>query len=270
VEENNLQWMVIIVLLKIIGGDVKMSRVNFAIETNLAVSQNFKKGELLRKIVIFKDLSPKLLDVIEQRIQVFELRKGERIIAEDEAAKGVYFVHSGAVKLTKEDENGNEIIVCVKQKGDVFAEACLFTKKEENYPATAIMLESGTLFFLDKLELEKEISRHPELAMQMISYMSDTLRDMTSQLRDTALLDVYAKTVRTLERVAQKFNHDGKRWGIEIPLTVQEFATIVGTTRESVSRVFSRLKKEEMIEIRSRKIIILDTCKFCTLMKRDY
>ncbi|MCM3764103.1 Crp/Fnr family transcriptional regulator [Neobacillus niacini] len=146
----------------------------------------------------------------------------------------------------------------------------MFTQKEEYYPATATMLEAGTLFFLDKLELEKEISHHPELAIQMISYMSAALRDMTSQLRDTALLDEYAKTVRTLERVGRKFNHEGKRWGIEIPLTVQEFATIVGTTRESVIRVFSRLKKEELIEIRSRKIIILDTCKFCTLMQRDY
>ncbi|WP_082692908.1 Crp/Fnr family transcriptional regulator [Bacillus sp. FJAT-29814] len=247
-----------------------MSRINFVREPNLAIYQDSNKRELLRKIVIFKDLSPKLLGVIEQRIQVLELRKGERIISEDEVAKGVYLVQSGSLKLTKEDENGNEIIVCVKQKGDIFAEACLFTQKEEYYLATATMLETGTLFFLDKLDLEKEISQHPELAMQMISYMSDALRDMTSQLRDTALLDVYAKTVRTLERVGRKFNQDGKRWGIEIPLTVQEFATIVGTTRESVSRVFSRLKKEEMIEIRSRKIIILDTCKFCTLMQRDY
>lgn len=247
-----------------------MSRVTCVKEPNLAVYQEINEEAMLRKIAIFKDLTPKSLQVIENRIQSFELKKGERIISEYEEARGVFFVHSGAVKLTKEDENGNEIIVCVKQQGDIFAEACLFTRKTEYNPATATMLDNGKLFFLDKQELEKDISENPELAMQMISYMSEVLRDMTSQLRDTALLDVYAKTVRTLERMGRKFNGEGKRWGIEIPLTVQEFATIVGTTRESVSRVFSKLKKEDMIELRSRKIIILDWCRFCTLMHRDF
>ena len=106
--------------------------------------------------------------------------------------------------------------------------------------------------------------------MQMIRYMSDALREMTSQLRDVVLLDVYAKTVKMLERLGRKFNPDFKRWEVEIPLTVQEFATVVGTSRESISRVFSKLKKEEMIDLKSRKIIILDWCKFCTLLHKEY
>lgn len=152
----------------------------------------------------------------------------------------------------------------------MFAEACLFTRTEELYPATATMLSNGKLGFLDKQELERDLYEYPELAIQMISYMSDALREKTSQLRDVALLDVYAKTVRTLERLGKQFNTEFKRWGIESPLTVQEFATVVGTTRESVSRVFSRLKKEEVIDLKSRKIIILDWCKFCTLLQKDF
>jgi CRP/FNR family transcriptional regulator len=106
--------------------------------------------------------------------------------------------------------------------------------------------------------------------MQMISYMSDALREMTSQLRDVALLDVYPKTVKTLERLGNKFNNGLNRWDIEIPLTVQEFATGVGTTRESVSRVFSKLKKDGIIDMKSRKIIIKDWCTLCTLLHREY
>jgi CRP/FNR family transcriptional regulator len=52
---------------------------------------------------------------------------------------------------------------------------------------------------------------------------------------------------------------------LELPITVQEFSTLVGTSRESVSRVFSRLKKEGIIEITGRKIVIVDWCKFCSL-----
>ncbi|MEH7106199.1 MULTISPECIES: Crp/Fnr family transcriptional regulator [Bacillaceae] len=230
----------------------------------------FQKGELLKKIVIFKDLSEKSLTLIEKRLQTFQLKKGDHIMSEDDVARGVYFIQSGSVKLTKEDESGNEVIVCVKQTGDVFAEACLFTNRKESYPATGTMLEDGTISFLDKQGLEQDLYQYPELAVQMIHYMSDTLREMTSQLRDVALLDVYAKSVKTLERLGRKFNADSKRWGIEIPLTVQEFATVVGTSRESVSRVFSKLKKDNMIELKSRKIIILDWCLFCTLQHKGY
>lgn len=239
-------------------------------EPNLAVYKGIKQGDFLRKILIFKDMSDSSLGLIARRIQMFELKKGDMVIAEDEAAKGVFFIYSGAVKLTKQDENGNEVIVCIKQAGDVFAEACLFTRQNEQYPATATLLSDGRLGFLDKQELEQDLYQYPELAIQLIGYMSDALREKTQQLRDVALLDVYAKTVRALERLGKQFNTECKRWGIEIPLTVQEFATVVGTTRESVSRVFSKLKKEEMIDLKSRKIVILDWCKFCTLLQRDF
>jgi len=247
-----------------------MIQIDCLKDPNLAVYHQIVQTDLLRKIVIFKDLSEKSLAIIEKRIHTLELKKGERVISEAEVAKGVYFVHTGAVKLTKQDEQGNEIIVCVKQQGDAFAEACLFTKKTEYYPATATMLQDGKILFLDKLEIERDLFNHPELSIQMISYMSDALREMTSQLRDVALLDVYAKTVKTLERLGNKFNNGLNRWDIEIPLTIQEFATVVGTTRESVSRVFSKLKKDGIIEMKSRKIIIRDWCTLCTLLHREY
>ncbi|MDR7078681.1 CRP/FNR family transcriptional regulator [Neobacillus niacini] len=247
-----------------------MNPIHFLDDSYVDKIVDIQTADFLRKIVIFKDLSNASMQLIIKRIQTLTFKKGEKIIYEDEKAKGVFFVHSGAVKLTKEDENGNEIIVCMKQKGDVFAEACLFSKTSELYPATATMLQDGQLFYLDKVELEKGLHEYPELAIQMIRYMSDSLREMTSTLRDVALLDVYAKTVKSLERLGNKFNTSTTRWNIEIPLTIQEFATVVGTTRESVSRVFSKLKKEGIIDMKSRKIIILDMCKLCTLMNSAY
>jgi CRP/FNR family transcriptional regulator, cyclic AMP receptor protein len=247
-----------------------MNPIHALVDHPLGRVRELKIEEFLRKIVIFKNLSAKSIQLIAHQIQTLPIKKGAQIICEDEVAKGVFFIHSGAVKLTKQDDNGNEIIVCMKQKGDVFAEACLFSKTSVLYPATATMLQDGQLFFLDKMELEKGLHEYPDLAVQMIEYMSDALREMTSTLRDVALLDVYAKTVKTLERLGNKFNTSTTRWNIEIPLTIQEFATVVGTTRESVSRVFSRLKKEGIIDMKSRKIIILDMCKLCTLIKPAY
>lgn len=233
-------------------------------------SHSLKVEDFLQKLAYFRDLSVKAKKEFEGKIKAIPIKKGVRIISEEDEAKGVYFVQSGVVKLTKQDVDGNEIIVCIKQAGDVFAEACLFTNTNPVYPATATALHDGQVYFLSKAELEQELSRSPELALQMIGYMSDQLREMTSTLRDVALLDVYSKTVKTLERLGSKFNHEGSRWDIEIPLSTQEFATVVGATRESVSRVFAKLKKQGIIEIKPRKIMIVDSCMLCALMQKEY
>src|SRR5690606_33614224 len=119
-------------------------------------------------------------------------------ISEVEEADGVFFVQSGIVKLRKQDEQGNEVIVCVKKKGEIFAEACLFNHSNKLYPATARMVQEGEVFFLNTDELESELIKSPEMAVQVIHYMSEALREMTTILRDIALLDVYTKTVKTL------------------------------------------------------------------------
>ncbi|KAB2333132.1 Crp/Fnr family transcriptional regulator [Cytobacillus depressus] len=220
----------------------------------------------LGKIEIFKNLPKQSVQLLDKRISRKAFKKGDQIISEFDKAEGVFFVHSGIVKLTKEDNQGNEMITCIKKKGEIFAEACLFNAEGTCYPATATMIQDGQLYFLKTKDLEQEFLVSPEMAVQMIRYMSEQLRDFTTILRDIALLDVYMKTIRTLERLALKFgaNHCN-RMHIELPITVQEFSTLVGTTRESVSRVFSKLKKDGIIEVRGKTIIISDWCRFCSL-----
>lgn len=231
--------------------------------------QNPNIDEFLNQIEIFKNLPVQSIQLIDKRIIKKGFKKGDRIISEYEEAQGVFFVHSGIVKLTKQDDQGNEIITCIKKQGEIFAEACLFNEPGTTYPATATMLQEGEIYFLNTEDLEQELMLSPDMAVQVIRYMSSQLRDLTSMMRDLALLDVYMKTIRTLERLAEKFgaNRCNKMY-IELPITVQEFSTMVGTSRESVSRVFSKLRKDEIIEIKSKTIVITDWCRFCSLFNQ--
>ncbi len=233
---------------------------------SLNEAQQPNVDEFLNQIDIFKSLPAQSVQLVDKRIMRKAYKKGERVISEYEKAQGVFFVHSGIVKLTKQDDEGNEIITCMKKKGEIFAEACLFNEPDMCYPATATMLQDGELYFLYTEDLEEELMLSPEMSVQIIRYMSVQLRDLTSIMRDIALLDVYMKTIRTLERLAEKFgaSHCNKMF-IELPITVQEFSTMIGTSRESVSRVFSKLKKDGIIDIKSKKIVINDWCRFCSL-----
>ncbi|HAQ06674.1 MAG TPA: Crp/Fnr family transcriptional regulator [Bacillus bacterium] len=221
--------------------------------------------KFLGKIEILKDLPIEAVRTIDKRVIRKSFKKGEQIISEFEEARGVFFVLSGIVKLSKQDEQGNEMTICIKKSGGVFAEACLFNKSSSNYPATGRMLQDGEIYFLKSEDLEAELEKSPEMAVQIIEYMSSQLHEMSSLLRDVALLDVYTKTVKTLERLAKKFGANKcNKMHIELPITIQEFASLIGSTRESVSRVFSKLKKDGVIDIRGKNIIITDWCKFCS------
>lgn len=224
--------------------------------------------ELLKKIAIFKDLSDETLSFIEKNLEIQPYHKNDIIFSETDQAEGVFFVKTGTVRLTKSDDTGKEIIVCLKKSGDLFAEVSLFAPENSTYPATAHMIQDGEVLFLKSAALEREIFTNPELGIEIIRFMSNQLRNFTVTLRDIALLDVYNKTVSTLDRLAKDFgeeNQDGLQ--IELPLTVQEFANIIGARRESVSRVFSKLKNENIIRINEKKIVISNMCKFCSLDK---
>jgi CRP/FNR family transcriptional regulator, cyclic AMP receptor protein len=241
------------------------------IEPHLSIVSLTDLEPMIRKIEVFKNLPSHALSGIVQLVHLDKVKKGTKVITEETEAKGVYFVLAGSIKLTKQDENGNEMIVCIKKQGDIFAEACLFNQASSLYPATGVMLADGVLAFLNKKDLEAELVSKPDLAIGVIRYMSESLQEMTSTLRDIALLDVYTKTIKSLERLGVKFKGEGfTRYNVEIPLNVQEFATVVGVSRESVSRVFSKLKRDGVIDLRERKIVILDWCVFCTLVKPGY
>ncbi|MCH1625864.1 Crp/Fnr family transcriptional regulator [Ferdinandcohnia quinoae] len=224
--------------------------------------------ELLQKIEILKNLPEDTLNIIGKSLKTINYQRGNMIFSEFDIAKGVYFVKSGVVRLTKGDHTGKEIVVCIKKAGELFAEACLFTEEGTLYPATATMIQEGDVLFLKTADLERELFINPELGIEIIRYMSYQLRGFTTTLRDIALLDVYSKTISALDRLAKDFGEkNGYGVNIELPLTIQEFANLIGARRESVSRVFSKLRSDNIITIHERKIVISDWCRFCTMYR---
>lgn len=225
----------------------------------IKVTQDF-----LAQIEIFRGLPEESLGFIHAHIKTQNYKKGEFIFHETDEAKAIYFVNEGIVKIKKQDHYGREMVICIKKPGDVFAEISLFCDQGATYPGSAIMAEGGSVSYLRTQDLESALRLNPSISFEMIRFMSRQLRIFTSTLRDFALLDVHGKTTSTLIRLGKSF---GERrddtMAIELPLTVQDFSTIIGCTRESVSRVFSKLKKDKDVSIHNRRIVINNWDDFC-------
>lgn len=222
--------------------------------------------EFLNSIPFFKDLPSNLLQSISAKVKSSVYKKGDFIFHESDEAKAIYFVKSGSVKIKKTTSQGKELIVCIKRPGHIFAEASLFSEAGEQYPGTAQTLIDSEVLYLTNLDLEEAIASNPELSVEMIRFMSGQLRSFNSLLHDIALLDVYSRTVKAIERLAREFgNKTTCGVKIELPLTIQDLAHTIGSTREGVSRVVSKLRDQELISMEGKYIIINNWCAFCKM-----
>jgi CRP/FNR family transcriptional regulator len=108
-------------------------------------------------------------------------------------------------------------------------------------------------------ELEKVIMENPELSLQLIKYLNKRLVEAHMKIRNLALYDTYGRTAQALVKIAEDYGKKSSK-GIELDLNIsrQELANIVGTTRETVIRALTTFKKEHSIEIDKNTITIID------------
>lgn len=214
-------------------------------------------NQFLKGIPFLKDLPDHVIRDLSTKIKAVTYKKGEFIYHETDLAKAVFFIKSGLVKIKKINHEGKEFVFSIKRAGNIFAETSLFTDKSTTYSGTAQAAEKTEVLFILASDFEEIISMNPSLSVEVIRLMGKQLRFSTSILRDVATLDIYSKTVKTIERLAREFgtktNDEVK---IEVPLTIQDLANIIGSTRESVSRVVSKLKKQDIVTVDERTIII--------------
>lgn len=205
---------------------------------------------------IFCDLDNEELSNISEHKVTNVYKKGQNLFVQGNHPYGLYCVSRGNIKVSKVGPDGKESIVRIVKGGDVIGHRSLFT--DQNYTATATAMEDSTVCFLDKKFIMKAIQDMPSVAMNVIEKLS---RDMGAA--ENKVSSYHQKNVR--ERLAElllllKESHgeegeDGKI-RINIKLTREEMATMIGTANETLIRFISEFKDEGLIEQDGKFIII--------------
>lgn len=215
----------------------------------------------LHKMPFLSDLNDQELEEIEKLITIKNYKKRQVLFGEDEPGEAIHFLISGKVKLTKNSETGRELIIGIRQAGEIFAEVVLFGGG--NYPVTAEAIEDAKVGLLFNSDIEKMIKNNSNIAISIIKTLSSRLRTSQQKVKDLALKDTQGSMLSTLRRLVQEHGiNDGNQIIIDLNLTHQEFANFIGTSRESANRFISELRKNEIIDIDKGKIIIKDVNKF--------
>lgn len=213
--------------------------------------------EYLKKIPVFADLPDDALLAIHRHTSERTYRRGTVIFFEGDPGEGFHYVKSGRVKIVKATGDGREHIIKLLTPGDIFAEVLLFNSQP--YPATAVAVEDACIGSIGNADLERLVLGNNKLALQLIKALSQRLLYAQQKIKNLALGDVLARTAETLLRIAREHGRPGENGTvvIKIGLSRQELANLVGTTRETVTRTLSALKKDKIIDLTGDDIAIL-------------
>lgn len=210
----------------------------------------------LRKVSLFSGLSDSELGKLSTYVRSKTVEAGQILFAEGDPGQAVYFVESGRVKISKISADGREQILHFMGPGEVFGEVVLF--EEGAYPATAEAVEDSRVGLILRRDIQQFIQENGEVAFKMLCLLSRRLREAQAKVHELALKNVYGRIAGLLVRLSDQ----GCKLpdGVLVPLVVTraELANMIGTSRESVSRVLSEWNQKGIIRPERCGIVIMD------------
>ncbi|MFA9555821.1 Crp/Fnr family transcriptional regulator [Evansella sp. AB-rgal1] len=183
------------------------------------------------------------------------VREGSILFFEGEEAKYIYLLRQGQVRLSKMTIENKKFYLHLKQKDDIVGEFSLFN--EMSLSMTAEVITEATLIRFDRKNLEALFTQNGDIAVAFIKLFAKNTQSTQAKFSDLLL---YGKTGAYYSMLIRFANSYGtphpKGVRISIKLTNQDLAYFIGTSRETINRMFNDLKKENIVEIDKGNIVI--------------
>lgn len=193
---------------------------------------------MIENVSIFAGMDQHDLALIEQRMVRRTYPKQTIILSEGDNSDSLYVILSGRVKVYLNDENGKEAIINYQDAGEYFGELSLIDDSRRS--ASIMTVEKSTMAIMPKQAFHQVLKNNPDIAIHLLKDMVHRVRTLTDEIKSLALSDVYGRLSKTLLSLATE--RDGLLV-IERPVTQQELANRIGSSREMVCRIFKDLVK---------------------------
>jgi len=190
--------------------------------------------------------------------------KGEDIYQQGRRINGCYFVYSGIIKVYQTGGEGKEQIIRFAKKGDLIAFRSVINKELACTSAKAV--DNAILYYIPSSVLINLLNSNSEFAYQMIKITCKELGESNCYITDIAQKTVRERLAEVLNILISDFGLD-KEQILQISITREELANMVGTATESVIRLLSEFKSEGIVESKGRKLRITNTKKLIEIAK---
>jgi len=202
--------------------------------------------EALRVIPLFETLDDEVLGEIADLLIERKFPKGATICEEGSVGDYMYVIQEGQVKVSKASDDGRQKILEILAAGAFFGEMALLDRMPRS--ATVQTTRPCVLLALARQDLLALIRQNPQIALELVQELSRRLRETDEQVRGLLFERVEARTRRILMRMGQypADDHPGRK--ATQAITHQQLADLVGTSRETITRVIKELKEAGWLE----------------------
>lgn len=220
----------------------------------------------LKSSGFFCQLSPAALKAFEDLKLTGVYPKGATLFFEGDNPRGVYLLCRGRVKLSVSSADGRVLILRIAGPGELLGLSA--TVSDLPYKATAEALEPCQVSFIRKGEFLGFLREHGEACFKIAQLLSRNYHAAYMQIRSLGLsnsaLEKLAKLLLEWCAGSGKGTEQGIR--LKVGLTHEEIAEMIGTSRETVSRLFSELKGRQTIYTQGSTLIVRDKAALESLM----
>lgn len=215
---------------------------------------------LSKRKSMFEGVPDEALCSISDSKSTLAHNKGQVLFLEGTQPMGLFCIGEGKVKVYKTDDSGREQIVRLAQEGDFLGYRALLSG--ENYNSSATILEDAKVCFIPKSSFTNLISQDSEFQNKLMQAVCRDLGVMEQKMADMANKTVRQRLATTLLMLKNSYGIDGdEKTEIDIALTREDLAKIVGTATETLIRLLSDFKKDGLIDLSGKKITILEERK---------
>jgi len=177
------------------------------------------------------------------------------LFIEGQQPRGVFVLCAGKVKLSASSREGKTIITKISESGDVLGLNAVISNHP--YEVTAEMMEPGQANFIPRDSLLHFLKENGEVALRVAEQLSRNYYTAYEEIRTLGLTtspsEKFAKLLLSWSTTAVPENGMPQ---LKLTLTHEEIAEIIGTTRETVSRLFSEFKKKQWLQLKGSTLII--------------
>ncbi len=211
----------------------------------------------VRQIAIFSALTSQEAREISPYFVTEKFTKKEGIFSEGDTSDWFYIVKKGKVKITKLSHEGKEIILEIISPLDFFGGIAVM--RGFPYPANAIAMEDTEVLKISRKNLMSIMDRFPSLMYCLATNIGDRIKGSHETLKSIALEKVESRIASLLIKLCDKAGEKiPEGVAINMKLTKQDIAEMVGTTVETSIRTMSKLSKAGLVSSKAGRIIIKD------------
>jgi CRP-like cAMP-binding protein len=208
---------------------------------------------LLASTPLFNGLPPEQIQHLGHIAVSRHFEKGQSIFSEGDPGDGFFVTAAGRVKIFKVSSEGKEQILHIFGPGEPFGEVPVFSG--EPFPASAEAIAECELLFFPKTAFVNLIAANPSLALNMLGVLSRRLRQFTVQIENLSLKEVPGRLASYLLSLSA----GGKSAdAVTLNISKGQLASVLGTIPETLSRIFSKMTEQGMIQVKGRRIVLCD------------